>query len=106
MFHLAQEVYPDLGVIDGFVGMEGNGPVGGTAFDSRVALASRDALAADIIATKIMGFDPKRVLYLTSLTEAGLGQGDIEKIKVLGTPMSQCQYHFKPERRMGELYNL
>jgi hypothetical protein len=23
MFHLAQEIYPDLGVIDGFVAMEG-----------------------------------------------------------------------------------
>jgi len=27
MFSLAQEVYPDLGVIDGFEAMEGNGPV-------------------------------------------------------------------------------
>ena len=26
MFHMAQEVYPDLAVIDGFTGMEGDGP--------------------------------------------------------------------------------
>ena len=36
MFHLAQEIYPDLGVIDGFVAMEGNGPVGGSPVDARV----------------------------------------------------------------------
>ena len=30
MFHLAQEVYPDLAVIDGFTGMEGDGPSRGT----------------------------------------------------------------------------
>ncbi|MEA3420213.1 MAG: DUF362 domain-containing protein, partial [Acidobacteriota bacterium] len=35
MFHTAQEVYPDLAVIDGFVGMEGKGPAWGTPFDSR-----------------------------------------------------------------------
>ena len=106
MFHTAQEVYPDLAVIDGFVGMEGKGPAWGTPFDSRVAIASRDALAADTLATKIMGFDPKRVLYLSAMTEAGIGQGDIEKINVLGTPLDQCLYKFKPHEEMAELYKL
>ena len=106
MFHMAQEVYPDLVVIDGFVGMEGKGPAWGTPFDSRVAIASQDALAADTLATKIMGFDPKRVLYLSAMTEAGMGQGDIEKINVLGTPLDQCLYKFKPHEKMAELYKL
>ncbi|MEK6755459.1 MAG: DUF362 domain-containing protein, partial [Bacteroidota bacterium] len=104
MFHVAQEVYPDLAVIDGFEAMEGNGPARGTPFDSRVALASRDALAADIIATKIMGFDPKRILYLSVMADAGMGQGEIEKINVLGTPLSQCLYKFKPHDEMARLY--
>ena len=106
MFHLAQEIYPDLGVIDGFVAMEGNGPVGGTPVDARVALASMDPLAMDILATKIMGFDPSQIMYMTAMAEAGMGQGDLDKINVLGTPLSQCQYHFKPNRRMLEPYGL
>ena len=106
MFHIAQDVYPDLAVIDGFEAMEGNGPAWGTPIDSRVAIASRDALAADTLATKIMGFDPKRVLYLSTMAEAGMGQGDIEKINVLGTPIDQCLYHFKPHEKMAELYQL
>ncbi len=106
MFHIAQDVYPDLAVIDGFEAMEGNGPAWGTPFDSRVAIASRDALAADTIATKVMGFDPKRVLYLSAMTEAGMGQGEIEKINVLGTPLDQCLYHFKPHEEMAKLYEL
>ena len=106
MFHIAQEVYPDLAVIDGFVGMEGKGPAWGSPFDSRVAITSRDALAADTIATKIMGFDPKRVIYLTAMTEAGMGQGEIEKIEVLGTPLNECLYHFIPHEEMAELYKL
>ena len=106
MFHLAQEIYPDLGVIDGFVAMEGDGPVGGTPVEAKVALSSTDPLAMDILTTKLMGFDPSQVMYLTALTEAGMGQGDISKIQVLGTPAEQCQYHFKPSRLMAQPYGL
>ena len=106
MFHLAQEIYPDLGVIDGFVAMEGNGPVGGDPVDARLALASLDPLALDMLTTKLMGFDPNKIMYLTSLAQAGLGQGDLAKISVLGTPAEQCQYRFKPHRRLVESYGL
>ncbi len=106
MFHLAQEIYPDLGVIDGFVAMEGRGPVGGTPVDARVALASLDPLALDVLTTKLMGFDPSKIMYLTSLAEAGMGQGDLSKVTVLGTPAEDCQFHFKPHPRLIESYGL
>jgi len=40
------------------------------------------------------------------MTEAGYGQGEIEKINVLGTPLDQCLYNFKPHEEMGKLYEL
>jgi uncharacterized protein (DUF362 family) len=104
MFHLAQEVYPDFAIIDGFEGMEGNGPAWGTPIASHVALASRDALAADITATRVMGFDPKTINYLAAMAEAGLGQGDIDKINLFGTPIEECIMPYKPNERMAELY--
>jgi uncharacterized protein (DUF362 family) len=104
MFHLAQEVYPDLGVIDGFEAMEGNGPVGGTPVDARVTLASLDPLAMDILTTRLMGFDPEQITYLSAMAEAGMGQGDPDKVEVLGTPAEQCQYKFKPHRKLIEAY--
>lgn len=106
MFHLAQEIYPDLAVIDGFEAMEGEGPTRGTPFDAKVALASTDPLAADTLATKVMGFDPTRIMYLRTMNEAGIGQGDLDKINVLGTPLNECLYHFKPNHRMAEIYDL
>ena len=106
MFHLAQEIYPDLGVIDGFIAMEGNGPTGGTPVDTRLALASLDPLAMDTLATKLMGFDPSQIMYLAAFAEAGMGQVDLDKIEVLGTPPEQCQHHFKPNRRLIEPYGL
>jgi uncharacterized protein (DUF362 family) len=106
IFHIAQDVFPHLAVIDGFEAMEGNGPAWGTARPAHVALASLDALAADTLATKIMGFDPRRVLYLASMNEAGMGQGDLDRISVSGTPLDQCLYHFKAHDKMAELYGL
>lgn len=95
MFHMAQHVFPDLAVIDGFTGMEGDGPSRGTPVDSRIALASIDPLAADVLGARLMGFDSKKILYLSSMTEAGMGQGDLQKIKVLGARVEDCSYHFK-----------
>lgn len=106
MFHLAQEIYPDLSVIDGFEAMEGNGPTHGTPVDSQVAIASLDPLAADTLATKVMGFDPTQVLFFSAMNEAGIGQGDLEKINIIGTPLDQCLYHFKPHDYMAKLYGL
>jgi len=106
LFHLAHKVYPDLAVIDGFEAMEGDGPAWGTPFEAKVALASLDALAADIVATKMMGFDPNVVLYLRAMAEANMGQGDLDKIKIVGTPLDNCQYRFKPHKKMAEIYNL
>jgi uncharacterized protein (DUF362 family) len=104
MFHIGREVYPDLAVIDGYEGMEGNGPAWGTPILSKIALASLDPLAADITATRIMGFDPKRVNYLTAMAEAGFGQSEPEKIQLIGTPLSECLCKYKPNEGMAKLY--
>ncbi len=106
LFMLSQITYPDLAVVDGFVSMEGNGPIDGTAVDTRIALASTDALALDTLGTKIMGFDPSQILYLSSMNEGGLGQGDLDKINVLGTNMNDCLYKFKPNKHLAVAYGL
>jgi uncharacterized protein (DUF362 family) len=95
MFHLAQEIYPDLAVIDGFTGMEGDGPSRGTPVDSRVAIASLDALAADVLGARVMGYDAKKILYLSAMTEAGMGQGNLDRIAILGNKLDECSYRFK-----------
>ena len=95
MFHMAQHVYPDLAVIDGFTGMEGDGPSRGTPVDSRIAVASVDPLAADVLSARLMGFDAKKILYLSSMTEAGMGQGNLDKMTILGDKVEACSYRFK-----------
>ena len=106
MFHIGQEVFPDLAVIDGFQAMEGKGPAWGTPVESRVVVAGRDPVAADTLAAKVMGFDARKIGYLAAMADAGMGQGDLGKITVLGTPLDECLYHFKLDERTAEMYGI
>jgi uncharacterized protein (DUF362 family) len=95
LFALAQRMAPDLAVIDGFEGMEGNGPVGGTRVDHRVCVASTDWLAADRVAVELMGIDYAKVGYLNYCGKAGLGEDDLSRIEVFGEPIAR---HIKAYR--------
>jgi uncharacterized protein (DUF362 family) len=106
MFHIAQDVFPDLAVIDGFQAMEGKGPAWGTPIDARVALASLDPVAADTLATKVMGFDARKVGYLAAMADAGMGQGDLARVTVLGSRLEECQHHFKLDDATAEKYGI
>lgn len=106
MLHIAQEIFPDLAVIDGFVGIEGNGPAWGSPIGSKVALASLDPVAADVTGTRVMGFDPGMINYLNAMGAARLGQSDPARIRLLGTPLEQCIMKYKPNERMAEIYKL
>ena len=73
---LAPLLHPSLSVIDGFQGMEGNGPISGTAVDHRVCVVSTDYLAADTVGATLMGIAPGDIGYLTYLASAKVGESD------------------------------
>jgi uncharacterized protein (DUF362 family) len=64
LYALASKLRPDLSVIDGNQAMMGNGPVGGTPVEHRVAVSSLDWLAADRVAVALMGIDLEKLGYL------------------------------------------
>lgn len=83
---LAQTLPIHLAVIDGVVGMEGNGPVNGTPISSGVALAGADALAVDLLGAEVMGFDSRTVGYLWYLSRLrGLSRQDIQVVGEIPT---------------------
>jgi uncharacterized protein (DUF362 family) len=84
-----------LSAIDGFEGMEGNGPASGTPVPSRVAVASTDFVAADRTAAECMSIDPEWLGYLKYSGQAGLGQFDPAKIDVVGAKVADVK---KPYR--------
>lgn len=81
---VAPHVWPHLAVIDGWRGMEGEGPSEGEAVEWRVALAGIDPLAVDTATTDLMGFDPEEVGYLQYCRELDLGTGALEEIDLIG----------------------
>jgi uncharacterized protein (DUF362 family) len=95
LFDLARRLHPHLAVIDGYDGMEGNGPVGGTLVEHRLCVVSPDWLAADRVAVELMGIDFAKVGYLNYCAQAGLGEGDLQKIGVLGEPIARHVRRYK-----------
>ena len=97
MLLAAQKLQPNWGaaVIDGFEGMEGNGPRLGTAVPSRIAIASTDYIAADRVALETMGINPTWVGYLAYCGQVGLGEYDLAKIDVLGATIASVQRNYR-----------
>lgn len=99
LFALAPRLHPDLAIIDGFQGMEGNGPVGGSPVDHRVAVVSTDWLAADRVAVELMGIDFSKIGYLNYCGMAGMGETNLDKIEVVGESISDHVKSYKLHSR-------
>jgi uncharacterized protein (DUF362 family) len=70
---------PDFAIIDGIMGMEGNGPIQGTPKAAGVLLFGDDPIAVDSTACRVMGLLPEKVDYLA---RAGTMLGHLEAAKI------------------------
>jgi uncharacterized protein (DUF362 family) len=59
-------VAPHLAIIDGIVGMEGDGPIMGTPKRANLLVMGENLPAVDATAARLMGLDPRRIPYLRS----------------------------------------
>jgi uncharacterized protein (DUF362 family) len=89
LYSMSRQLHPHLAVIDGFEGMEGNGPNDGTPVDHRICLASLDWLSADRVGIELMGIDYANVGYLNFCGQTGLGVADLNKINIIGEPLNK-----------------
>ena len=84
-------VRPTLNLMDGIVGMEGNGPSGGDPRQVGALLASTDALAMDIVCAHLVGFDPLAVYTTASAVKHGLTTGRLEDVPLLGDDLESLR---------------
>jgi len=96
LIRLAQYLKPDIGIIDGTEGLQGNGPGGTDVVELAAAAASVDVFAADSVMAKAMGFEPMELGLLHYADSLGYGVGDLARIEVLGTPIVDVAKAFKP----------
>ncbi len=84
---------PDFAIVDGIVGMEGNGPIQGTLKDSGVLVFGNDPVAVDATCCRVMGLVPEQVKYLSGAGTL-LGHLKVDKIQQLGEPIASVRTAF------------
>ena len=86
-------VRPDFAIVDGILGMEGNGPLQGSAKSSGVLILGDDPVAVDATCVRVMGLQPERIDYLAK-AGALLGHVRVEKIRQLGESVASVRTPF------------
>ena len=84
-------VQPQLNIMDAIEIMEGNGPSAGKPSYLGLILASKDAVAMDALAAKIIGFEDGEILTTEYAYQRGLGEKHIEKIIISGSSLDPYQ---------------
>ncbi len=86
-------------IVDGIVGMEGNGPIQGTPRHAGVLVGGSDVVAVDATCCRIMGIEPRKIEYLT----LARGAEDLEdsSFRQIGEGVSAVRTEFQlmPEWR-------
>ncbi|MEK7829109.1 MAG: DUF362 domain-containing protein, partial [Deltaproteobacteria bacterium] len=85
---------PRLTIVDGIVGMEGNGP--GSAGDPRrlgLIFAAVDCIALDRVITEVLGAEANALLTTKVAEEDEIGVTDINEINILGEGIEDVKIH-------------
>jgi uncharacterized protein (DUF362 family) len=91
-------LHPNMILMDGIVGMEGRGPVAGNPRKLDIVLASRDAVAIDATAMRLVGLDPQKSRHVVIAAQKGIGQISSDRIDVDGD-WAQHATQFTPPPR-------
>jgi len=80
LIDLYQIIQPSLTILDGIVGMEGNGPGSGDPVQLGLVLASRDALSLDQVVCDLLRIPRKSLMTNQVALEEGMGRDGIEVV--------------------------
>lgn len=93
LLDLHQIIKPRFALMDGITAMEGDGPSAGELKKTNLILASKNAIALDYVAAKIMGFKPETLPFFKAAIERNLLNP--EEIKITGIPLNKIKQKFK-----------
>ena len=84
---------PDFAIVDGIIGMEGNGPIQGESKPCGVLVLGDDPVAVDSTCARIMGLLPERIKHIARAATL-LGHMESEKINQLGESVETSRTPF------------
>ena len=99
-------VKPVLSIMDGVVGMEGEGPAAGTLRNFGLILASADAVALDAVLARLIGIDPLKILTTAEAAKAGHGIADLSRIDIYGEQPGDVAIRNFKWPKTSYLYNI
>lgn len=85
-------------VMDGTIYGDGAGPRTMFPKIANLLLASNDMVSIDTVASKIMGFNPNEIRKLRLAHEMGLGNGNIDKINLVGLQLQGLNLHCETKK--------
>jgi len=105
LLDIYQNVKPQLNIMDAIIGLEGEGP-GSAGIPKKVGLviASKDAVALDIVASKIIGYNPLDIKTIKYAIERGLFSG-INNVEIIGEKNFKIDFK-KPMKKAKMVSNL
>ena len=86
-------VRPDFAIVDGIVGMEGNGPIQGSPKPCGILVMGDDPVAVDATCARVMGLVPERIDYLRKAATL-LGHLSRDRIRQLGETIESVRTPF------------
>ncbi len=87
-------VRPHLAIVDGVVGMEGDGPIMGTPRSSGLVVLGSNLPAVDATAARLMGIDPRHVGHLAEAS-GRLGAIDERHIRQRGESIASLRQDYE-----------
>jgi uncharacterized protein (DUF362 family) len=94
---------PDLAIVDGIIGMEGDGPLNGSAKPFGALIMGCDPLAVDATGCRLMQLDPERVRYLGLGYSKKLGLLQTGEIQQIGEAIASLAQPFETVPHFHEL---
>jgi uncharacterized protein (DUF362 family) len=85
---------PELAIVDGIVGMEGDGPLNGTPRKVGALIMGIDLLAVDATACRLMQLNPERIGHLVLAHRKRLGLLRAEDIDQIGESIARLAQPF------------
>jgi uncharacterized protein (DUF362 family) len=90
---ICQMLPPVVSIVDGIIGMEGDGPIFGSPVQHGLLAVGRDPVSVDVTCTKLMGFSIESIPHLKLAAWAGIGQA--YRIDVRGGPRERLQRKYQ-----------
>jgi len=95
----------NLIIVDGMRGQEGLGPISGTPVDMNLIITGTNPVSVDAVCAKIMGINPRDVLYIRGAADEGLGTIDLRRVRICGEKIADVKRKFlTPPRQLRGVF--